>query len=84
MATWFSRLFQGKKSIPSHEPILVDLHGQPIKVGDEVEALRYELGIAVLVNGPDGLEYQSVTTGEKVSFLRMVDAATRFQKVIKR
>ena len=62
---------------------LQDLNGAPINVGDKVECLRYEMGESILIEGESGFEYESVKTKQKVSFAKMIDAATSFQKVRK-
>ena len=62
---------------------LQDLNGAPLFVGDIVECLRYEMGESILIEGDDGLEYESIKTKQKVSFAKMIDAATSFQKVRK-
>lgn len=62
---------------------LQDLNGAPLSPGDKVECLRYEMGECVLLDGENGYEYESVKTGQKVSFAKMIDAATSFQKVRK-
>lgn len=66
-----------------NQPVIADLAQNPLQVGDEVEALRYNLGKCRLVQGPNGLEYESLETGERVSWLRMIDASTQLQKVKK-
>jgi len=60
---------------------LLDLDGRTLNDGDSVESLRYNLGECVLQRTEDGWEYQSLSTGEKVSWLRMIDASTERQKV---
>lgn len=62
---------------------LQDLSGVPLSVGDKVECLRYEMGESILIEGELGFEYESVKTKQKVSFAKMIDAATSFQKVRK-
>ncbi|OFX83342.1 MAG: hypothetical protein A2W99_11960 [Bacteroidetes bacterium GWF2_33_16] len=62
---------------------LKDLNGNPLQVGDKVESLRYDLGISTLIETENGFEYESEATGQKVSYARMIDAATTFQKVRK-
>ena len=62
---------------------LKDLDGNPINPGDKVESLRYDLGECILIDGENGYEYESVASGEKVSFAKMIDATTTFQKVKK-
>ncbi len=62
---------------------LVDLHQNPLNVGDKVESLRYDLGISTLIQQEDSIYYQSDTDGRKVHWTRMIDASTQFQKVKK-
>lgn len=62
---------------------LQDLNGAPLLPGDKVECLRYEMGESILLEGDNGFEYKSVKTGQKVSYAKMIDAATSFQKVRK-
>ena len=62
---------------------LQDLNGNPLELGDKVECLRYEMGESILQEGDNGYEYVSVGTGQKVSYAKMIDAATTFQKVRK-
>ncbi len=60
---------------------MADLAQQPLQIGDMVEALRYDLGKCRIVQGEKGPEYESLETGMRVSWLRMIDAATQLQKV---
>lgn len=62
---------------------LKDYDGNPIKVGDKVHSLRYELGDSILVEGEKGIEYESIKTGKRVSYVWMIDAHTENQKVRK-
>lgn len=62
---------------------LQDLNGAPLFPGDKVDCLRYEMGESILIEGENGFEYESLKTGQKVSYARMIDAATSFQKVKK-
>ncbi|MCK5170772.1 MAG: hypothetical protein KAQ75_12915 [Bacteroidales bacterium] len=62
---------------------LQDLNGTPLYSGDKVDCLRYEMGESILIEGENGYEYESLKTGQKVSFAKMIDAATSFQKVRK-
>ena len=62
---------------------LKDYDGNPIKVGDKVHSLRYELGDCILVEGEKGIEYESIKTGKRVSYVWMIDAHTENQKVRK-
>lgn len=74
----FNLFKKKKRKIP-----LKDLNGNPLSAGDKVESLRYELGICTLIESENGFEYQSESTGQKVSYAKMIDAATTFQKVKK-
>ena len=63
---------------------MVDLYQNPLKQGDLVQSFRYDLGKCLIIVGDDGeLEYESVATGKRVSWVRMIDASTNFQKVKK-
>ena len=62
---------------------LQDLNGAPLFIGDKVDCLRYEMGESILLEGENGFEYESIKSGQKVSFAKMIDAATSFQKVRK-
>lgn len=62
---------------------LKDYDGNPINVGDKVHSLRYELGDCILVEGEKGIEYESIKTGKRVSYVWMIDAHTENQKVRK-
>lgn len=73
-------LFKKKKK----EISLIDLEGNKLKDGDIVVSLRYDLGECRLVKTEDGFEYQSLVTDEKVSWIKMIDAATERQKVRKK
>lgn len=64
-------------------PQLADINQFPLQVGDIVEALRYDLGRCKLIQVEKGYVYESLSTGEQVSWLRMVDAITQLQKVKK-
>ena len=71
-------LFRKKK-----KPQLKDYDGRPLKVGDKVMSLRYDLGKCVIVEGEQGLEYESLDTGKRVLYAWMIDAHTENQKVRK-
>jgi len=62
---------------------LKDLDGTPLFPGDKVDCLRYEMGESILLEGEEGFEYESIKTKQKVSYAKMIDAATTFQKVRK-
>jgi hemerythrin-like domain-containing protein len=60
-----------------------DFDGQPLKEGDHVMSLRYELGECRIIRTEIGFAYESIKTGEKVSYAKMIDAGTGYQKVRK-
>ena len=64
-------------------PSLMDLNNQPIQEGDIVESLRYDLGRCKIKRVGNSYEYESLKTGEKVSWVKMIDATTENQKVKK-
>lgn len=64
-------------------PALLDLNNQPILEGDIVESLRYDLGRCKVNRVGNGYEYESLETGDKVSWVKMIDASTENQKVEK-
>jgi len=72
----------GRKSSKSKLQF-VDLEGQALKEGDTVMSLRYDLGESRIVNTEEGLAYESLSSGQLVSYARMIDAATGYQKVKK-
>jgi hypothetical protein len=72
-------LFKKKKK----KKQLQDLNGTPLFLGDKVDCLRYEMGESILIESENGFEYESLKTKQKVSFAKMIDAATSFQKVRK-
>ena len=69
-------LFKKKK-----EQVLLDLDGNQLNDGDIVENLRYDMGESRVVQTDEGFEYESLADGRRVSWLRMIDAATERQKV---
>ncbi|MCK4853204.1 MAG: hypothetical protein KAT31_03055 [Bacteroidales bacterium] len=60
---------------------ITDLEGQPLKIGDHVMSHRYDLGECRIVDTDSGMAYESLATGQQVSYVRMIDAATGYQKV---
>lgn len=78
-ATMAFNLF--KKKIKKKQ--LQDIDGNPLMVGDKVDCMRYEMGESILLEGETGYEYESVKTRQKVSYAKMIDAATSHQKVRK-
>ena len=77
--------FFKKKNTPPPLPTLemADLSNNALQEGDIVEALRYDLGQCKVIRLEKGFEYESIQTGRRVSYLRMVDAITGLQKVKK-
>jgi hypothetical protein len=73
------KLFNKKKK----KKPLQDMNGAALYPGDKVECLRYDMGESMLLEGENGFEYKSIKTGQVVSFAKMIDAATSFQKVQK-
>jgi hypothetical protein len=62
---------------------MADLDQNPLKAGDLVDALRYDLGKSKVIETEKGLAYESLKTGKIVTWHLMVDAATELQKVKK-
>ncbi|MEP1782233.1 hypothetical protein [Reichenbachiella sp.] len=75
-------LFKKKKK-EKQAPQLLDIDGELLVEGDKVEALRYELGVCTLTLDGVHYHYESVATGKKVSYAKMIDASTENQKVKK-
>ena len=71
------------KSDKSSNLRMVDLDQNPLKPGDMVEALSYELGKSKVIVTVIGLAYVSIESGKVVTWHLMVDDATEFQKVKK-
>lgn len=78
-------LFKNKKNEkPGSKPKMVDLDENPLQEGDTVDALRYNLGRCKIIKDEEGAYwYESLKTGERVTWLKMIDAATECQKVKK-
>lgn len=73
-------LFKKKKK----ELVLFDLEGNPLADGDIVLSLRYDMGECKLVKTENGYEYQSIEGDTKMTWRKMIDAATERQKVRKK
>ena len=58
-----------------------DLDGNDLRNGDMVNALRYDLGVCKVSKDQQGYVYDSIETKKQVSWVKMVDATTKFQKV---
>ena len=76
-------LFGRKNKVDDTSPQLLDLDRRPISEGDRVFSLRYEMGECRVIRTESGLEYESVSSGERKSWVYMIDAATELQKVRK-
>jgi hypothetical protein len=79
---FFKKSQSASDTVPN-PPMMADLEHNPLQAGDTVESLRYGLGKCRLLRAGESYEYESLETGERVSWLRMVDAATQLQKVKK-
>ena len=77
------QLFKKNSSRKKRQPKLADLDGNPLKEGDVVESLRYELGKCRILLSEEGYIYESLETGKRVSWAKMIDATTENQKVRK-
>ena len=73
-------IFKKKKK----ELVLYDLEGNALEEGDIVLSLRYDMGECKLVKTENGFEYQSIEGDTKMSWVKMIDAATERQKVRKK
>jgi len=60
-----------------------DFDGQPLKEGDIVMSMRYDMGESRIIKTEEGLAYESLTSGQVVGYAKMIDAATGYQKVRK-
>jgi hypothetical protein len=72
-----------RKPKEKQPPTLMDLNGNPINDGDKVTSLRYDLGECTVVLEGLVYYYESVASGERVAYVKMVDAITENQKVLK-
>ena len=75
--------FFKKKPKEKQPPQLLDMDGQLIQEGDEVTAQRYELGKCKVALEGVQFFYVSIHSGKKVSYVKMIDAITGYQKVKK-
>ena len=77
------QLFKKNSARKRKQPKLADLDGNPLKEGDIVESLRYEMGKCKILVTEEGYIYESLDTGKRVSWAKMIDATTENQKVRK-
>lgn len=80
MLNWFRK----SKDKGSKGLFMEDLEGNPLHPGDMVDALRYDLGTSKIIEENGEWFYISEKNGNKVSYVRMIDAATKRQKVMKK
>ena len=76
-------MFWKKKKKKKETISILDLLGNPLENGDTVIAHRYELGKAKVVFEEKEVFYVSEENDKKISFTKMVDAITGYQKVNK-
>lgn len=76
------KLFK-KNGSKKSELNFADIDGIPLKEGDTVECLRYDMGKCQIIKTEEGLAYQALETGKIIHWARMVDATTKNQKVRK-
>jgi hypothetical protein len=76
-------IFGKKRKEEKSAPRLADLDQNPLKEGDLVLSLRYDLGKCRIIKSGDDIQYESIETGKRVSWALMIDAATELQKVKK-
>lgn len=79
----FNFLKRKNKNNGSSNLQMADLDRNPLKPGDTVDALRYDLGRSEVIETDKGLAYKSIESGKVVSWHLMVDASTELQKVRK-
>ena len=75
----FFRRKKPKKALPP----LIDLNNQTLQVGDKVLSHRYDLGNCLIKEVDGKIVYESIQSGEQVSWVKMIDAVTDNQKVTK-
>lgn len=76
-------LFKKKKRNNASKVQLIDINGEPLSIGDKVFSYRYELGNCLIIDGENGLEYESIESKQRKNWTLMIDAATERQKVKK-
>ena len=79
----FQFLKRGSGKSKSTKIEMLDLEGQVLTIGDTVKALRYDLGVCRIAKDEKGFIYESLETDQQVSWVKMVDATTKYQKVMK-
>jgi len=77
----FFSIFKRRKDRLPQKPQLIDLENNELKEGDIVESLRYDLGACKIILENETYYYESLESGERVSWTKMIDASTEKQKV---
>lgn len=75
--------FLKNRSNASQRVKMADMDGTPLKEGDIVISYRYDMGRCRIVYTDQGFVYESLESGKKVNWARMIDARTELQKVRK-
>ncbi|MBV6644946.1 MAG: hypothetical protein KI790_05835 [Cyclobacteriaceae bacterium] len=75
--------FFKKKEKENLLPELFDLKGDPLAEGDIVIAQRYELNECRIVLEDRQYFYISIADQQKISYIKMIDAISGYQKVLK-
>ena len=76
-------LFKKKPKEPAL-PQLLDLNGEPLAIGDKVISKRYDLGkCTIQLEGREFFYHSTEKKDLKISYLKMIDAITGNQKVVK-
>lgn len=75
-------LFKKKKKEKTAPP-LFDIKGNALAEGDTVMAHRYELGKSSIILEELHYYYESHENNKKISYTKMIDAITGYQKVDK-
>lgn len=76
-------LFRRSKQTKRSNIRLLDIEGTSLQPGDKVVSYRYELGNCIILEGKNGIEYESLSSKKRVNWTLMIDAATERQKVKK-
>ncbi len=73
-----------KNRFPSGKSVsFCDFDGNEIKEGDIVLSPRYDLGECRIMKVQQGIVYKSLADSRTVSWTKMIDAGTGYQKVRK-
>ncbi len=72
-----------KKEETKPAPQLIDLNNNPLQEGDIVESFRYNLGKCKIIKVENHFYYESLESGDRVIWVKMIDASNDLQKVKK-